>query len=396
MTRPLWIIILCGGVIMGISLGFRQSLGLFLTPITIDLNIGRETFALAMGLMNLVWGLASPFAGAVADRYGAGRVVLLGGLFYAAGLVAMNLSGDSNQLLLGGILLGLGLSGTGFSVILGTVGRAASPDKRSKALGITSMCGSIGQFAALPYTYLTIDSFGWVISLIILTGTTLLIVPLAIGVSGKPTPTDDSDATRSIQEICAQALRDRSFWLLNAGFFVCGFHLAFVAIHLPAYLDDKGFGPQLAAWALALVGICNILGTYGCGVLGGIFLKKNILSLLYLFRALIFLVFLAIPISEVTVLFFSAALGLLWLGTVPLTSGLIAVLFGTRYLSMLFGIVFIGHQFGGFLGAWLAGSIYDATGSYEAMWWLSVGLGLLSAFLHWPISEHPITKPAAV
>lgn len=391
MARPLWIVVLCGGSIMGVSLGFRQGLGLFLEPVSVDLSVGRETFALAMGLMNLAWGLASPFAGAIADRHGPGRVAAAGGLLYATGLLAIALSGDGSQVLLGGVLIGAGLSGAGFSVILGTVGRAASPANRSKALGIASMCGSVGQFAALPYTYVAIDSFGWVLALVLLTCTTLLIVPLAKGIAGNPVLGND-DVAQTIREAVREASREKSFWLLNAGFFVCGFHLAFVAVHLPAYVSDQGFAPGLGASALTMIGACNIVGAYAFGILGGKFLKKNVLSALYLARALVFAAFLVVPMSTLSVLVFAAALGFLWLGTVPLTSGLVAVIFGTRYMSMLFGIVFVGHQFGGFLGAWLAGYFYDATGSYDEIWWTCVGLGLLSALLHWPIAERPVAR----
>ncbi|WP_282605193.1 MFS transporter [Pelagibius sp. Alg239-R121] len=398
MSRRLWIIVLCGGAIMALSLGFRHSLGLFLSPVSADLGIGRGSFALGMGLMNLVWGAASPFAGAIADRYGAGRVAALGGICYSAGLLAMTLSGQGDQLLLGGALIGIGLSGAGFSVVLGTVGRAAPPERRSTALGIASMCGSIGQFAALPYTHLMIDGIGWYAAIVVLAGTALLIVPLSLGLAGAP-PDTQASADQTLRQAFDEAWGDRSFWLLNAGFFVCGFHLAFVAVHLPAYLADFGFEPWLAVAGLTTVGVFNILGSYGCGVLGERYSKKKLLSLLYLARAFIFLAFLVVPISETSVIVFSAAIGLLWLGTVPLTSGLVAHIFGTTYMSMLFGMVFLGHQFGGFLGAWLAGYIYDWVGSYDFIWWLSVGLGVASALLHWPITERPvprlITLPAA-
>lgn len=395
MSRPLWIMVLCGGAIMALSVGFRQSFGLFLTPISMDLGIGRESFALAMGLMNLCWGLASPFAGAIADRHGAARVAAAGGICYALGLLAMTLSGDGGHLLLGGTLIGLGLSGAGFTVILGTVGRATPAATRGRALGAVSMGGSIGQFAALPYTHVMIGDFGWYASLMVLAATTLLIVPLAAGLAGTP-PVDQATRDRTARQALAQACHSRSFWLLNAGFFVCGFHLAFVAVHLPAYLTDQGFEPWLATAALTVVGICNIAGSYACGALGDRYSKKTPLSLLYLARAAIFLGFMVVPISAVTVLVFAAAMGFLWLGTVPLTSGLVAGLFGTSYLSMLFGMVFLGHQFGGFLGAWLAGYLYDLFATYDAMWWLSIALGLASAALHWPIAEPPVARPAVI
>lgn len=395
MTRPLWILVFCAGAIMALSLGFRQSLGLFLTPISLDLGLGRGSFALGMGLMNLVWGALSPFAGALADRYGAGRVAALGGLCYAGGLAALTLSGQGGQLLLGGLLIGAGLSGVGFSVILGTVGRAAPPERRSRALGLAAMGGSIGQFAALPYSHLLLDLAGWQTGLLLIAATCLLMLPLSIGIAGSPQAPGTSEAPRqSIREALSEALGDRSFWLLNTGFFVCGFHLSFVAIHLPAYLADFGFAPWLAVTALTVVGIFNAIGSYGCGHLGELYSKKNLLSLLYLARALIFAAFLVVPITETSVIIFSATMGLLWLGTVPLTSGLVAQIYGTSYLSMLFGLVFLGHQFGGFLGAWLAGYLYDLLGSYDLIWWASAALGLASALLHWPIVERPIARPA--
>ena len=394
MWNRIWILIVCAALIMGLSMGFRQSLGLFLSPITSAQGLGREAFALAMGLMNLVWGLASPLAGAVADRYGAGRVAATGGALYGAGLLALSWTGDGTQLHIGGALIGLGLSGSGFTVILGAVGRAVPEEKRSAALGLVTMGGSIGQFAALPYTHLLIEGFGWVWSLGLLALTALLIVPLSGGVAGRPVGSDAGPALSmgaAIHEACAV----RSFWLLNAGFLVCGFHLAFVAVHLPAFLEDEGFEPWLAAAALTVIGIANIAGSYGFGLLGDWYQKKSVLSGLYLARALIFLAFVAMPVTEVSVLVFSAAIGLTWLGTVPLTSGLVGHIFGTTYMSTLFGIVFVGHQLGGFLGAWLAGSAYDALGSYDAMWTLSIGLGVLSALLHWPIDERPMPRLAA-
>lgn len=395
MTRGLWIIILCAGSVMALSVGLRQSLGLFLGPISVDLGLGRESFALAMGLMNLFWGLAAPIAGAIADRHGAGRVAALGGLAYAAGLAVLMTSDGGTDLLFGGTLLGLGLSGSGFTVILGVVGRWAPEHRRSQALGLASVGGSIGQFASLPYTHVLIEGFGWVIALGILSATVLLIVPLARGFSGRP-PLVDQGAPQAVGEALREAFRVPSFLLLNAGFFVCGFHLAFVGIHLPAFLVDQGFAPSIGTTALTVVGVTNILGVYSCGVLGGRYTRKSVLSGLYLARALAFLLFIVTPISEVTILVFAGTIGFLWLGTVPLTSGLVAHIFGTRYMSMLFGIVFLVHQFGGFLGAWLAGVAFDSFGSYDAMWWLGIVLGLISAALHWPIAERPIHGPAGV
>ncbi len=391
MSKRLWVIIICAGSIIGLSVGLRQAMGLFLDPVSGQLGLGRETFALAMGLMNLFWGLGAPFAGAVADRYGAGRVAVLGGMAYAAGLLIMMLSTEGEHLLLGGMLIGLGLSGAAFTVVLGVVGRSAPEHLRSRALGLASVGGSIGQFAALPYTHAIIEGFGWILALGILAATAFLIVPFAYGIAGR-TAEQASAEPQDIRQALRTASNIPSFWLLNAGFFVCGFHLAFVGVHLPAFLADEGFEPWLATAALTAVGITNIIGVYGFGVLGGLYSKKMLLSYLYLARSVVFFLFIVTPINEASVLIFGATMGFLWLGTVPLTSGLVGDIFGTRYMSMLFGIVFLGHQMGGFLGAWLAGVAFDRFGSYDVMWWLSVALGILSAALHWPIDELQIPQ----
>lgn len=394
MNRKLWTALICAGCILGLSVGFRQALGLFLTPVSEYLATGRETFALGMGLMNLLWGLGAPFAGALADRFGAAWVIALGGLAYGAGLAVMTLPGTGEQLLVGGVLIGLGLSGSGFTVILGTIGRITPEKHRSTALGLASVGGSIGQFMSLPYTHVIIDGYGWSSALLILGATACLIVPLAYGLASKPVEAD-TGPEQKIGEALRAAFAIPSFWLLNAGFFVCGFHLAFVGVHLPGFLSDRGFDPWLATVSLTIVGLTNIAGSYACGVLGGKYSRKNLLSLLYLARAAIFLLFILTPVTELTVMIFSAAMGFLWLGTVPLTSGLVGHIFGTRYMSMLFGIVFMGHQFGGFLGSWIGGYAYDTFGSYDAMWWLSIALGVASAAIHWPISEKPVAVAAA-
>jgi MFS family permease len=387
MSRSVWLVVLCSGTVLGLVLGVRHSLGLFLTPISVELDMGFGVFALGLGLMNLVWGLISPFAGAIADRHGAGRVVVVGGLCYAAGLLLLTVSGDGEQLLLGGILIGLGLSGGGFSVVLGAAGRAAPPEHRSKALGIVTMGGSLGQFVALPFMHAMIGGLGWGASLMVAAAIMLVMVPLASGVAGRPTGGAEDDQT--LREALAEARDERGFWLLNAGFFVCGFHLAFVGVHLPSYLANEGFPSWLAATGLTLVGLFNAVGSYIFGALGGRYSKKTMLSLLYLSRAAIFLAFLVVPLTEASVLIFSAVIGFVWLGTVPLTSGLVATIFGTTYLSTLFGIVFVSHQIGSFFGSWLGGFVFDTVGSYEVMWWINVALAMLSAALHWPIAERP-------
>ncbi len=394
MARPLFLVLVCAGMVLGISLGFRQALGLFLTPITAEAGVGRETFALGMGLMNLVWGFGAPFAGAVTDRYGAGWVTVVGAVLYAAGLAVLTVSGDGGQMIAGGVLVGLGLSATGFTVVLGTVGRVVPAAQRSAALGLVAAGGSVGQFMALPYTYALIAGFGWSFALLALAASALIMAPLAYGLAEKPAPAPNAPRQK-MSAAFSEALGVPSYWLLNAGFFVCGFHLAFIGVHFPAFLQDEGFGPGLATVALSVVGLANIVGSYGFGVLGGHYSKKNLLSLLYLGRAAAILLFIALPITDLTVLLFSGVMGLLWLGTVPLTSGLVAEMFGTRYMAMLFGLVFLGHQFGGFLGAWLGGVAFDTLGTYDAMWWISIALGVISALLHWPIAERPSGAVAA-
>ena len=292
--------------------------------------------------------------------------------------------GGAEPLLAGGVLIGLGLSGTGFTVLLGAVGRAAPPEQRGKALGLTAMGGSLGQFLALPYVHVLIEGTGWHTSLLILAASALLIVPLALGTAGRPA---DVPGGQSMSAAFSQAWGSRDFWLLNAGFFVCGFHLAFVAVHLPAFVSDRGFEPWLGAAALTVIGFANIIGSYVFGALGDRYRKKNVLAVLYLIRAAVFAGFLFLPITPEVVLVLAGLLGLTWLGTVPLTSGLVGAIFGVRYMSMMFGLVFVGHQVGGFLGAWIGGVAFDAFRSYDVMWMLSVALGVVSAGLHWPIRE---------
>lgn len=394
MARALWIIIACGALILTLSTGLRASFGLFLKPMTVDLDISRGVFAFAIGLQNLLWGVASPFAGAWADRLGTGRVILAGAFFYALGLAGMAFGTDGSQIVLAQVLVGFGLAGAGFSTVLGAVGRAAPPEKRSMALGIAAAGGSFGQFAIVPYGHELMSHFGWHWALFGLALTSLLIVPLAAGVAGKPAGA--GAGRQSLGDALREAMTHRGFILLTLGFFVCGFQVVFVATHLPAYLADKAMPSWLGAWSLALVGLGNIVGTYACGWLGGRYPKKNLLALLYLLRSLVFLVFILMPLTEASVLVFAGTLGLLWLGTVPLTSGLVAYIFGPAYMSMLYGIVFLSHQVGSFTGSWLAGVAYDLTGSYDVMWWGSVAMGLVAAALNWPIMERPVARLTAV
>ncbi len=393
MKRSVWIVIICGGLIMTLAMGLRQSLGLFLKPISIDLGLGREVFALAIGIQNLLWGFASPFAGVLADRYGALRVAVVGGLLYVGGLMLMAISVGPDRMMLGSFLIGIGLSGCTFATVLGAVGRAAPLEKRSLALGLAAAGGSFGQFAVVPIGHGLLDAYGWSSALLLLGFMGLAMVPLSIGLGSGGAPKRVPGA-QTVVEALREAMRHKSFWLLTAGFFVCGFQVVFVGTHLPAYLADQAMPTWLGAWSLALVGLFNIIGTYTAGILGGKHSKKMLLAFLYLARAGVFFLFIILPKSEASVLMFAGALGLLWLSTVPLTSGLVAHFFGPTYMSMLYGIVFLSHQVGSFLGAWLGGYAYDLTGSYDLMWWLSVALGVAAAALHWPIVERPVARLA--
>ena len=389
MGRSLWVIIVSAGVILGLIAGIRQGFGLFLLPMNADYGISREGFAFAMGLQNLIWGFGAPIAGAIADRYGPRLVALVGVLFYVAGVVVMAADWDGVQMLSSGVLLGIGMSGAGFSVVLSAVGRAAPAAHRAKALALASFGGSIGQFMALPYTHILIQEIGWATSLLVLGATSLLAVPLAMGLGSRVVagPSATGAPRPGLKASLNEAVRDRSFLLLTTGFFVCGFQLAFIMVHLPPYLGDKGMAAWLGAAALTLVGIFNIAGTLACGWLGQRFEKRMVLTWLYLLRTVLLVGFMLVPISEASVLVFAAGMGLTWLPTIPLTNGLVAQLFGPTYLSTLFGVVFLSHQLGGFLGPWVGGLAFEWTGSYDVVWWISAALGLMAALLHLPIDE---------
>ena len=394
MSRPaagVIALVLGAALVLTISNGLRSSFGLFGTPMSLDLGISRETFALAIAIQGIVWGITQPFFGALADRHGAIRVVLLGTVIYVAGLLWMAWTDDALGLHLGqGLLVGIGISATGFAVVLGPVGRAVPPEKRSMALGIAAAGGSFGQFALAPVGGALLDGVGWSMTLIAYCGIAAMMVPCLIGMRGSHTPPEGSAQTLS--EALVEARAHSGFWLLCGGFFVCGFHVYFIATHLPPFLTDAGLAPMWGATAIAVIGLGNIVGTFAAGWLGGRHRKKHVLSLFYLGRAAVLGGFIVVPVSEASVLVFSALMGLLWLGTVPLTSGLIAEIFGPRYLGALFGIVFLSHQVGSFLGAWLGGYVYDTTGSYDAVWLTSVALAVVAAGLHWPIRDRPLVR----
>lgn len=392
-TRPLWVVVLSAGLIVGIAMGLRQVMGLYLQPMTTELSIGREPFSTSMAIANLIWGLGAVAAGMVADRYGAGRVVVAGTLATMAGLYMMYAATSAFDLMVSGVLLGIGVSGTGLTALVGAAGRAAPPDKRTAAIASLGMASGIGGFVAFPYTHLLMSTVGWQASLLVLTATMALVLPLAWPLSGKPSSSSLMDQ-QTLGEAVKEAFTHPSYLLLVTGFFVCGFHVAFYGVHLPAFVADKGLDASVGVAALMTVGFANLVGTYIAGQSGRFIEKRRGLSLIYFGRCFVFLGLLFLPITGATVIILSAVLGLLWLSTVPLTSSLVATFFGTRWMSMLFGVVFLSHQVGSFTGLWLAGTLYDLTKSYDIMWWISIALGLFAAAIHWPIQERPVARVA--
>lgn len=383
-------LMLGASLILFLSIGTRHGFGLFLTPMSSQFGWGREVFAFAIAAQNLVWGLAQPFAGALADRYGARKTIILGGLLYTIGLALMaNAQSPASLTFSAGLLIGLGLSGTSFSVILGVVGRAVSAEQRSMAMGAVAAAGSFGQFAMLPGTMYLMEWLGWSTALIALGLMVAFTMPLAATVRDQPAPHGQE---QTLGEALREAFSHSGFRLLALGFFVCGFQVVFIGIHLPAYLVDRHLPVIVGTTVLALVGLFNVFGTYLFGWLGGHHSKPRLLSLLYLARAAIILLFVALPLHTWTAYAFGILMGLLWLSTVPLTNGTIATLFGVRNLSMLGGIVFFVHQVGSFLGGWLGGYLYDKTGSYDLVWYISIGLSLVAAALNWPIQERPVAR----
>jgi MFS family permease len=389
-----WLVLAAGAIVLGLNMGVRQTFGLFLEPMVGALEIPRASFAFAIAVQNLLWGALQPVFGGIADRYGTARTLALGGLLYAAGIAVM--AGVQTPLGLhlgGGVLVGIAVSACGFPLVLSAVARAAPAERRSTWLGLATAGGSLGQFALLPGTQAAIAWFDWTTALWLLALLSALVVPLAVLLRGKPGAPAVGD--QSLRAAFDEATRHRGFWLLTAGFFVCGFHVAFVATHLPAYISETGLPAFVGATALSLVGFFNVLGSLGFGWLGGRYRKKHVLAGLYLGRAVAILLMLAAPKTELAVYLFAAAFGLMWLGTVPLTSGLVGQIFGARYLATLFGIVMFGHQIGAFFGAWFGGLFYDLTGGYTEVWLMASALGVIAAALHAPIADAPLRRPAA-
>lgn len=393
MTRRTLLVVACGAVIVAISMGVRQAFGVFLLPISSDLQLGREVFGLTLALQNLLFGLFSPFIGVAADRFGAARVIVLCTLLYAGGLLLATLSTQPIELYLTlGLLVGVGLSGTTYVVVLGAVARAVPAPQRSRAFGITTAVGSFGMFAIIPGAQALLTYFGWIDTFYLIATGVAVMALFAVGLAGRPAASDSTASGPSLPEALRTARRHSGYWLLNAGFFVCGFHVTFIAVHLPAYLRDNALSPEIGAFSLALIGFFNIIGSYWFAALGEHYRKKYLLSVIYLVRAVVIALFLAFPVTSASALIFSAAIGFLWLATVPLTSGVVAQIFGTRYLSTLYGVVFLSHQVGSFLGAWLGGYAYDIFGSYDLVWTVSIALGVAAALIHWPIADAPAPR----
>ncbi|CAN7664649.1 MFS transporter [Acidovorax sp.] len=391
-------VLACGAAIVTLSMGIRHGFGLWLLPITQDMGWTRQSFALAIAIQNLSWGLIGIFAGMAADRFGAFRVLLAGAALYAAGLAGMALSPTPTLFALtAGVLIGAAQAGTTYAVIYGVLGRQIAPEKRSWAMGVAAAAGSFGQFLMVPMEGWLIANFGWQQALLALSLAVLLIMPLAFGLrepgfKGSAPPKRDQTVAQALFE----AFRYPSFSLLMAGYFVCGFQVVFIGVHMPSYLKDHGLSPQVASYALALIGLFNVFGTYIAGTLGQRLQKRYILAFIYFARAIAIAVFLAVPLSPASVYIFSAVMGTLWLSTIPPTNATIAQIFGVQHLSMLGGFVFFSHQIGSFLGVWLGGYLYDATGSYDIVWYIAIALGVFAALVNLPVKESPIQRAAPV
>lgn len=384
------LVLACGCIILCISFGARAGFGLFLQPISLEFGWGREVLSLSLALQQIVWGALGPIAGAVADRYGTGKVVAACGALYVLGLVGMSYAQTPIAMhFAAGLLVGGALAGATFATVLAVIGRTVAPEKRSTALGVATAAGSFGQFVFLPVTQLLIGRFDWHTALLVMAGISALIMPLAAALSGKPAA---SATGQSLRAALHEAWRERGFHLLFWGYFVCGFHIAMLTVHLPSFVTDAGLSVTHGMTALALIGLFNIVGTLGAGWAGGRFSKKYLLSSIYSVRAVLIAILVFLPLSPVTLYIFACGIGLLWLGTVPLTNGLVGQIFGLRYMATLTAIVFFGHQIGGFFGVWLAGYLYDTTGSYLGAFYMSIALGVFAALINLPVNEKPLAE----
>jgi MFS family permease len=391
------VLIAVGCVIALVAFGPRSALGQFLAPLSFDRGWGREAFSFAIAVQNLLWGAVQPFAGAVADRFGPVRVLCLGAILYALGLIGMAYSTSVVGLnLTAGVLIGFGLAGCSFPMVIGALGKLVPDNWRGFAFGAGTAAGSFGQFLYSPLAHALIQTFSWQTTLMVFAGTLLLVLPLSLALATpQSVPAATAIKPQSSRQALIEAFGHRSYVLLVLGFFTCGFQLAFVTVHLPAYLVDRGLGADAGAWTIGLIGLFNIIGSLSAGWLSGKMPKRYLLSIIYFGRAAAIVGLITLPPSTASVLVFGAVTGLLWLSTVPPTSGLVALMFGTRWLTMLFGFAFFSHQVGGFLGVWLGGWAFEATGSYDVIWWLSVFFGVASAVINLPIVEKPVARPAA-
>lgn len=394
-----WLIIICGCLIAALTFGPRSAMGFFQLPMLAEKGWDRTTFGLAMAIQNLCWGLGQPIFGAIADRFGTWRVLTLGAVLYALGLYLMASADSPGMLhLSGGVLVGLGVAAGSFSIVLAAFARNTNPNNRSMVFGIGTAAGSAGMFIFAPISQGLIDAYGWSDTLVYMSVAMLVIPVLAIPLIGNSSSGKVSQA--EIQQTLSQALSEafghRSYMLLVSGFFVCGFQVAFITAHFPAYIRDIGIDARYAVIALALIGFFNIIGSLASGFIGQKYSKPRFLAWIYLARSALVAAFLLLPQTPTSVVIFAIIMGLLWLSTVPPTNGLVAIMFGTRHLGMLGGIVFFSHQIGSFLGVWLGGYLYDHFGSYDAVWWLGVALGLFAAAVHWPIKERPVARHPAL
>lgn len=389
-------VLAAAALIIFAAFGIRQSMGLFMRPISEGLGWGREVLSIALATQNLLLGISAPFFGALADKWGPPKTLALGGTIFAVGLLVMSQASEPLTMFAGaGVITGIGLGACGMPLVLATISQVAPPEKRSLWVGIITTFGTGGQLLVVPVSQSMIAEVDWVSGLILLTVMAAMIAPIALSTSAAITPEIGKDTTLNIREALSEAFQDRGYRLLTAGFFVCGFHVAFMAIHLPAYVHDRSAVPGLGATALMLIAFFNMIGAWASGWLGGRYSKKYLLTSIYSARALVMAGFLIVPITPTTVVIFSCMIGLLWLSTVPATSGLVSQIFGLRYMGMLFGIVFLSHQLGAFMGVWLGGRVFDATGSYDVVWWIAVALAVASAIVHLPIDERPVARLAS-
>jgi MFS family permease len=391
------IILLCGCLIGTLGFGPRSAFGMFLTPMSAANGWGRDVLALALAIQMLLWGAAQPFVGAIADRYGPVRVLAAGAVLYAIGIALMAYSTTPAMIqLTAGVIVGFGLAGSSFTVVIGAFGKLMPAHMRSLAFGLGTAAGSFGQFLFSPVAIGLMHVFGWQHTLLVFALVVLLIIPLATALAVPEGAAASKQASQSVRAALGEALRHRSYVLLVIGFFTCGFQLFFITVHLPAYLVDRGLSSDIGGWTIGIIGLFNIIGSISAGWLSDKMPKRYLLSLIYFARSLAVLAFISVPPSPASAIVFGAVIGLLWLSTVPPTNGLVALMFGTRWLTMLAGLAFFSHQVGGFLGVWLGGLIFERTGSYDVVWWLSIMFGVFSALINLPIQEKPVARLAAV